>query len=246
VRQLKIAIQFLTRLPVEIEPPPAPGELARTTPLFPLIGALVGAAGGGAYALAWTLGLTGFLGALVAVTVMILLTGALHEDGLADVADGLGGGRTPAQKLEIMRDSRLGSYGALALILALSARTGALASLGIPEVVVPALVAAAAVSRSAILPLMLLPPARPDGRASEAGPPSTIAVGAGLAFGLAIAFVLLDPLPALAATGVALLTAIAVGLIAMRQLGGITGDVLGAGQQAAEIAFLFALAGRIG
>jgi adenosylcobinamide-GDP ribazoletransferase len=246
VRQLKIALQFLTRLPVEIEPPPAPTELARAAPLFPLVGVLVGLAGGGAYALAWRLGLSGFLGALIAVVVMVLLTGALHEDGLADVADGLGGGRTRARKLEIMRDSRLGSYGALALMLVLLGRTGALASLGVPEVVVPALIGAAVVSRAAILPPMLLPPARTDGRASEAGQPSPVGVGIGLALALAIGLALLDPVPALAATVLALVAAGGVGLLAWRQLGGITGDVLGASQQAAEITFLFALTSRIG
>lgn len=241
-----MALQFLTRLPTEIEPPPGAGELAEAAPLFPLVGALVGAVGGGAYALAWTLGLSGFLAALIAITAMVLLTGALHEDGLADVADGFGGGATRGRKLEIMRDSRLGSYGALALILALLARIGALANLGVPEVVVPAIVGAAVVSRAAILPLMRLPAARADGRASEAGRPSLAAVGLGLALAFAFALALFGAMPAVVASASALAAAGALGLLARRQVGGITGDVLGGGQQLAEIAFLFALATRLG
>lgn len=241
----KTALVFLTRVPLDITSQGRPA-LARAAPLFPVVGGLVGLLGAGAYWVAWWLGLAGFLSALIAVAVMVLATGALHEDGLADVADGLGGGHTRAQKLDIMRDSTLGAYGALALMLALLARVGALANLGLPESVAPAILGAAIVSRAAIVPAMLLPPARSDGRAVEAGMPARSAVFLALAIGLAAALALLPPVTALSATASALVATWLLAAIAIRQLGGITGDVLGAVQQVAEIAFLLALASTLG
>jgi len=210
--------------------------------MLPAVGALLGLAGGVAYALAWHLGLTSFLAALAAIAVVALLTGAMHEDGLADVADGFGGGRTRGDTLRIMRDSRIGTFGALALLLAVLARTGALANLAEPRLVLPALVVAAAVSRATLPAVLLaLPSARPDGLAAAAGQPHWARVVAGLALACLLAFALLGPAAALAgllaAGGLALLLA----ALAWRRIGGITGDVLGAAQQLAELGFLLAL-----
>ncbi len=132
IDDFKVALQFLTRLPVRVPEPWPEGALARSVPMFPLIGLLIGVAGALAFTIASWLGLPPALAAVLAVAVQVLSTGGLHEDGLADLADGFGGGRTREEKLEIMRDSHLGSFGAIALILALLARTGAIVALAQP------------------------------------------------------------------------------------------------------------------
>jgi adenosylcobinamide-GDP ribazoletransferase len=179
------------------------------------------------------------LAAVLAVAAQVLLTGGLHEDGLADVADGFGGGRSRADKLRIMRDPRLGSFGALALVLALLARIAALIALAGPALAGAALVAAGAVSRAGLPAIMAsLPPARDDGLAAGAGRPHPLRAAAAAAIGALLAFALLPPGAAagglIGAAGALLLIA----HLARRQLGGYTGDVLGAAQQLAEIGFL--------
>ena len=141
-----------------------------------MVGALIGLAGAIAYALAVWLGLPPWPAAVLALATTIWLTGALHEDGLADVADGFGGGRTREDKLAIMRDPRIGSYGALALVLAVLARAGAMAALAEPAAVAAALVAAGAASRAALPAVMAaLPQARPDGLAAKGGAAASVA-----------------------------------------------------------------------
>lgn len=257
---------LLTRLPLAWRGPWPEGLALRAMRAWPLVGAAVGLAGGLAAALAAALGLPALLVGLAAVAVAVALTGGLHEDGLADLADGLGGGRDRAAKLAIMRDSRIGSYGVIALVLGLGARAaaiGAIAAAG-PLAALGALVAAGAASR-AVLPVMLrrMPPARPDGLGRGAGRPTAaieataVALGALLAIlgGLAgaavgadaeaggggpgVAAVWLSGPVALAAGAMA---AAGIALLARRQLGGQTGDVLGATQQTAEIAMLLAFA----
>src|SRR4029450_13138448 len=125
IHDCKVALAFLTRLPVRHGRVWRDADLAGSMPLFPLVGALIGLAGGLAYALALGLGLPPWPAATLALATSIRATGRLHEDGLADVADGWGGGRTREDKLRIMRDPRLGSYGTIALVLALLARAGA-------------------------------------------------------------------------------------------------------------------------
>ncbi len=183
---------------------------------------------------------------------MATTTGGLHEDGLSDFADGLGGGSDRAKMLAIMRDSRIGSYGALALFLALALRVGALATLldrtGLAAAT--ALVFAAAVSRvAALLPMVLLPPARSDGLSAAVGRPgraalvtaavtvlflAALALPLGLSAAGLIAMAVLAGLAALAVTG-----------LAARRLGGQTGDVIGACQQAAEILALLGLVSAV-
>ncbi|OIM91734.1 adenosylcobinamide-GDP ribazoletransferase, partial [Bradyrhizobium elkanii] len=175
-----------------------------------------------------------------------LLTGALHEDGLADVADGFGGGRDVAAKLEIMRDSRLGTYGALALVVSFAAKLAALAT--IPNgLVVQSLISAHALGRG-VLPWIAisLPYARKDGLAANAGKPdgAIAAVAAGLA--LLIAVLALPFGSALLAALAAGASALIMALVAKRQIGGQTGDVLGGAEQVAETAILVLLAARLG
>lgn len=242
LHQFKVALVFLTRLPVRRGRSVADGDLAASAAVFPLAGALVGLVGALAYTLAFWLGLTSFVAAVIAIATLAAITGALHEDGLADLVDGLGGGRNRHEKLRIMRDPRLGAYGGITLMLAVLARIGALANLALPIKVAATLVTASALSR-ALMPLAmrLWPMARTEGLGAAAGRPSGVSVALALIIAAAIVFGLLPWPVALAAgltgSGAGLLTA----WLASRQLGGLTGDVLGAIQQLAEVAFLLAV-----
>jgi len=235
---LRLAFRFLTRLPID-SADWQPGDLGRATWAFPLVGVLIGLVAGVVYAAARGLGLTPLIAAVAAVAASCILTGALHEDGLADMADGLGGAERE-QRLAIMRDPHIGSYGVIVLVLALIARVAAISYLSGTAVVLGALVLSAAAGRTALaLPLAILPAARADGLGADAGKPSWewVAAAAGLA-GLAVVVVGLKGLVALA---LACAAALLVGLIAWRKFGGQTGDVLGAAEQMGEIAALCAL-----
>jgi adenosylcobinamide-GDP ribazoletransferase len=210
-------------------------------PFFPLAGLVVGLLGGLVFAGATALGLPPLLAAVLAIATLVALTGALHEDGLGDLADSLGAS-SRTRKLEIMRDPRVGSFGVIAIVLALTARIGAITALDGPALVIAALAAAAALSR-ALMPvaMLVLPQARSDGLAVRAGRPHPARVAAGAAIAILMTLILLPPGTGVAAILAATLAGVLVALLAWRQLGGITGDVLGAVQQLAEIAFLFAV-----
>jgi adenosylcobinamide-GDP ribazoletransferase len=239
-----VATALLTRLPVGAGAA-EPGAVAAAGWAFPLVGAGIGALCALAYFIAGLCGLADPIAALLALGAGIGLTGAFHEDGLADTVDGFGGGRDRDRKLAIMRDSRHGTFGIIALVLGLGLRAAALAALGDPVHAALGLVAAHAVSRGALPALMrLLPPARTDGLGAAAGRPSIAVAAAAAAIGVVVALALLGPLTGLAAL---LLTATALALAAMlarRQIGGYTGDVLGFFQQIGEIAMLLAAAAR--
>ncbi len=231
------AVAFLTRLPAPAHQPRG----AAASWAWPLVGALVGLLAAGAAALGLALGLSPAVAAALVLAVQALATGALHEDGLADSADGLWGGGTRERRLEIMRDSRIGSYGALALILSVLLRWTALTALLAAGAVWGPLLAAGALSRWA-MPWMLraLPPAREGGLSRLVGRPdaSTVALAAGTALLVALLGVGWAAIPAaLAVLGVTLLW---TGTVRAR-LGGQTGDTCGAAQQLAEIATLLAL-----
>ncbi len=249
LHEFKLALAFLTRLPIRPDPGRDRVGLAASAPMFGLAGALIGGIGALIYALTLGLGLPASLAAVLAVAGQILVTGGLHEDGLADVADGFGGGHDRSEKLAIMRDPRLGSFGAIALTLALLLRIGALTTLADPLPVGAALIAAGAVSRG-LLPLAMSrwPAARADGLAAAAGRPHLgRSLAASLVAGL-IALLVLDAVSAIAALLAAAGAALAMAVLARRQIGGLTGDVLGAMQQLAEIGFLLgvvALAWRV-
>ncbi len=244
--ELAAAFMLLTRLPVGwLARGRMPAEFADAVWAFPLVGAVVGGIGGAAYWLAARLGLPPGVAAVWTLAAMLLATGALHEDGLADTADGFGGGRTRERKLEIMRDSRIGSFGALALMFAMAARGAALAAMAVPGHVAAALVAAGALGRGAILILVLtLPPARADGLASGLRGRAWGRCGFGLALA-GVAGLALPPFGSAVWTcGAAALVGLALAWIARRQIGGYTGDVLGAASVLAECAVLALLSGR--
>ncbi|MEL7344930.1 MAG: adenosylcobinamide-GDP ribazoletransferase [Pseudomonadota bacterium] len=237
-----LAVQFLTRLPV-----PDPGwsqeRMAATPRWYPAVGALVGALSGLIFLIAVHI-FPPALAAVLATAAGILITGAFHEDGLADSADGLGGGTTREKSLEIMRDSRLGTYGTLALVLILMAKVGALTAM--PFVAPFALIAAHSVSRWSTLWVMVrMEYARDHGT----GKPVAAGIGpGGLVFAGLCAALAMVPL-ALSVGAVAVLVAVvgaALGHWAMRarfsrKLGGYTGDTLGAVQQLSEIGFYLGL-----
>jgi adenosylcobinamide-GDP ribazoletransferase len=238
------AFQFLTRLPLggASEDVLAP-SLADAAWAFPLVGLAIGAIGGIAYWIASALALPALAAALIAVAAAALVTGGLHEDGLADTADGFGGGATRDNKLEIMRDSRIGTYGVLALIFCIGLRVAAIADIATRWHVLGAMVAAHALGRG-VLPAALrwLDPARSDGLGASAGRPEQNRALIALGIALIAAVVGLGIPAGFSATIAAAIVAIAIGWLAQRQIGGQTGDVLGAIEQGAETAALLAAA----
>jgi adenosylcobinamide-GDP ribazoletransferase len=240
IDRLRLAFGFLTRLPVGGRGLGAP--LASAAPMFPVVGMAVGLAAGVVYVIAHGLGLGPWFAACLAVGAAVIVTGGLHEDGLADVADGFGGGGDRDAKLAIMRDSRIGSYGVIALVLALAMRIGALAAIGHPYHVLAVLIAAGAVSRAVVVVAMrMMKRARSDGLGAGAGTPGFEGTVTALAIAGIAALVLLLPWAWLLALVLGAGAAVIVALLANRQIGGQTGDVLGAIQQAAEIAVLAAV-----
>lgn len=227
-----IAATFLTRVPLPFPRAERFPTLAESMRWFPLVGAGVGLASGGVMIACARLGLGPIPAGVATVAATLLLTGGLHEDGLADCADGFGGGRDRAAKLAILRDSRIGSYGALALAISVLLR----ASLIAEGATIGALVAAHALSRAA-LPAILrwLPLARDDGLAPRSGRPGRAGTAAALFIGAGIAALALGPARGVIALAAAAAGGWAVGAIARRHIGGVTGDVLGAAQQVIEI-----------
>ncbi|MGO9390261.1 adenosylcobinamide-GDP ribazoletransferase [Rhodoblastus sp.] len=244
---LLACLGFFSRLP--LPETPADANFPRALRLAPVAGALLGLASALPFLLALNWGEPPLVAALLALAAGALLSGGLHEDGLADVADGFGGGFSREKKLEIMRDSRIGAFGATALFLSLGLRAAALAALAtVPGRAAPVIVAAGAVSRLACLtPLLFLPPARSDGsgRTAAALTPEEARPAFAWALGFAIlpwfgGFSLAACLGALALAGVAVWGLCA---LARAQIGGQTGDVAGAAQQLAEISVLLVFAG---
>jgi adenosylcobinamide-GDP ribazoletransferase len=233
------ALMLLTRLPVPVRLTAPRG--ARAAWAWPLAGAAVAALAAAVGALAVAAGLTAGVAAGLALAAGVLLTGALHEDGLADTADGLWGGPTRARRLEILRDSRIGTYGVVALVIATGLKWQALVALADdPWHLAAATVTAAALSRAAMAGVArALPPARPDGLSAATGQPPAGAVALAAALALAFAVVLAGP-AALAAGCAAVLGAALVARVAWARIGGQTGDILGASQQVAEVAALVA------
>ena len=240
--EAQLALLLLTRLPAGRLPHPAPAIPASAW-AFPLAGLAVGLIGGLTLWAAQALGLPAGVAAGLAVAAGLLATGALHEDGLADVADGFGGGGGRGQKLEIMRDSRIGSYGTLALIVCVGLRWQLLTALASPT----ALVAAAILSRGGLPAAMaLMPPARAEGLGRQAAGVGRQTALIAAALAVVLAALAVGALPAVAMTVAAGLTLALVGRMALRQIGGQTGDVLGAMQQLSEIAALVVLAAVVG
>ncbi len=245
VRDIAVAGLFLTRLPFRPGGVVGPGELADAGRVYPLIGLLVGGLAGGMLMLMSGLYLHPLACAFIGLAAGVLVTGGLHEDGLADVADGFGGGSDRDSKLRIMRDSRIGAYGVLALVFSVGIRVSILAGLPGPGLAAVSLLSAAVLSR-AVLPVIMvfLPLARTDGLAASAGRGSVPAMALALVIGVVLAWPLMGLTGAIVGGLGALAAAGSVGLIAQRQIGGYTGDVLGTTQQVAEITVLI-IAGAI-
>jgi adenosylcobinamide-GDP ribazoletransferase len=237
------ALTFLTRLPLDrlAMEGAAPPDLGAASWAFPVAGIVVGLTGGVAFGIAGGLGVPLLAAALIAVGTTILVTGGLHEDGLADSADSLGG-YDRAEKLTIMRDSRTGAYGVLALVLSVALRAAALERIASFWGVLGALVAAHALARG-FLPVALrfLDPARDDGLGASAGRPASRAVLWSCGIAIAAAGLCAGVRPGLAAAIAAAIVMAGMGWLAERQLGGQTGDVLGALEQSGEVAALLAI-----
>ena len=273
LRHFLLAVQFFTRIPVTGALAAwvgySPAMLRASAAHFPGIGWLVGAVAAGVYALLTALLPPGLFTPLVAAALStvatVLLTGAFHEDGLADVSDGLGGSSHTPRALEIMKDSRVGAFGALALVLALACKLALLALLGSLETLIPdsdpalyaldpwlvpaALLAAHVVSRGLPLLLIRVLPHVGDTASSKSKP---LADQIGLAslgaaflwclMALALASYVLDAIALVAACSFAMMALLWMGRLFTRRLGGFTGDCLGATQQVCEIAFYLGLA----
>src|SRR5579872_4712301 len=239
VGDLARAGAFLTRLPL----PAAEGELASSGWAFPLIGAGLGILTGLAYIIALWLGIPPLPAAFIAVLAGVALTGALHEDGLADTMDGLYGGSDRETRLAIMRDSRSGAYGVLALLFSVSLRAASLAAIGDGGRVMAALIAAHALARAG-LPSVLAgySPARSDGLGAAAGRPLGMIVTWALAIGAVLCLAMLGFSGGLIALVTAGVVMAALAALAQRKIGGYTGDTLGAVEQGGEIVILLVAA----
>lgn len=231
------AFGLLTRLPIPMDSEKCIERGAKAAWAFPVVGAVVGVIAGAVHTAATVAGLPQVLSVGLALCVLIMVTGALHEDGLADCADGFFGGWTPERRLEIMKDSRIGVFGVLALIMVTGLRFGALTSLSALHLTW-IFVATGMMSRAAMGVLWAALPAVRKGGLSAADRPGllTATIGALMAIGASL---ILLPLGAVVAAALSTAVTVAVvGCVARRKIGGQTGDVLGASQQCAEVASL--------
>ena len=249
VGDLKSSLAFLTRVPagwLGIDADQRP-DFRRAAALFPVAGVLIGIAGGLVLLIAGAIGVPPLVAAALAVAATMGLTGALHEDGLADVADSFGGS-TAERRLEIMHDSRIGSYGAAALVLSLVIRVACLAAIMTAGVVQAAIALALAegISRAALVHLwQALPPARESGLAHDTGPPEQNAMVMALAIAAVLALVAIPVVglrPAVLAAVLAALATYIFTRLTAGAFGGRTGDTLGACQQVALVAWLIGAA----
>ena len=233
VREFQLALMLLTRMPAGrlSDPPPSFADAAWA---YPLVGAIVGAFSG---LVAWgghCIGLPPFACALLALVAAAILTGAMHEDGLADLADGFGGGATREDKLRIMRDSQIGSYGVVALVLMIGLKVSAIAEVSVGSLLCSFVVISVASRAAMLLPMALLPAARDDGLGQKA----SLSLGARFCVGIGFSALVLAfwGTVGLWVALAMLFAAVIITLLAKRQIGGQTGDVLGATQAVSETA----------
>jgi adenosylcobinamide-GDP ribazoletransferase len=243
VRLLICAVQFLTRVPTLRLAAFEPDWITRSARYFPLVGQGVGAMSALVLLLAgraWSAPVA----AVLAIAVGVLITGAFHEDGLADTADGLGGGQTAARRLEIMKDSRIGTYGACALVLTLALKAAVLASTPVATAAAM-LLGAHGLGRAAAVVVMRATPYAPSGEAGKWKPVPEGVRTPEVLVALVIASWPLALLPlgaALAGLALGGALTVALALLARRLIGGHTGDVLGAVEQVFEVGFLLGAA----
>ncbi len=244
---IKLATAFLTRIPVPASRAKMPGALR----VFPLIGLILGVLSGALALALISIGLSATMAIIFALAFLAVLTGALHEDALADVADGFGGGSTIERKLEIMKDSRIGTFGVVALIFVIIVRMVSLSEIAAssyagPEVIVFAWAAAACLARAFAVSLMATTKnARGAGLAQSVGVPNTRthmqALLLGLLLGASMSVYIAGWTPTLAAILVLVAVFLGVRWLAIRQIDGHTGDVVGAVVISCETTFLVAL-----
>ena len=235
---MRIALSFATILPVGPRQAVDGQAVAAASWAGPVAGLIVGSLGALVFGLGHALALPPAAAAVLALATTVVVTGALHEDGLADTADGLAG-RSREARLEIMRDSRIGTYGACALMLSLILRWSALSSIASPGAVACALVAAHAAARAGVPAFMaLVAPARRDGLSATAGAPPRHSVVLSVVLGLAATGLFLSPLAAVLAFVLLALAGGMLGRLCCRRLGGQTGDILGAFEQVGESTIL--------
>lgn len=237
IDEARLALMILTVLPVGgLADPVPPIHAARWA--MPLAGLPLGLVGWGVLTMGTAIGLPPIVSAVLAVAALVGLTGGLHHDGLADLADGMGG-RDPQRRLEIMRDSRIGSFGAMALMIAYMTGAGALADLA-GAVPLAAFIMVSVASRLAMVAVMeLLPAARDQGLGHAAAKGSHGAWWLGALLSVVLAATL--GLWGVATLGAMAAAACLIALLALRRLGGQTGDVLGAIQVTTETAGWVAL-----
>jgi adenosylcobinamide-GDP ribazoletransferase len=240
---IAVSVAFATRLPLAHVQRVAEGDIARASWAMPVAGAVVGAIAALVYVIAMRLGLPPSVAAALAVAAGMVLTGAMHEDGLADAADAMGGsGRD--RKLEIMHDSRLGTFGACALVLSILLRWAALAGIASPGAVALALIASHTAARATLPAVMaLVPPARSDGLAASFGAPPREVAGIAVLIGAMALLLCLGLGPGLLAAVLLGAAALAVARLSMSAIGGQTGDVLGALEQVGEVLVLLVAVG---
>lgn len=242
IADLRIGISLCTRLPVGPTEPIGEGDVARASWTFPIAGLLVGLAGALVYAVAIRVNVAPQPAAALVLATTLVFTGAMHEDGLADTADSLGG-NSRERKLDIMRDSRIGTFGACALAISLLLRWSTLADIAEPRFVALALICAHVAARACVPAFMhLVPPARSDGLSSGAGRPPFASVVTALLLGIAALLLAFGATGAMVTVLLLLLLALVLARLAIRQFGGQTGDVLGALEQVCEAAVLLVAA----
>lgn len=245
INDLLIALGLLTRLPLPQPKWPEADTPARAAWAYPLAGLVVSALAGIVATILLSLGVPVAFSAGAALLTLCVTTGAMHEDGIADCADGFWGGWDRERRLKIMKDSNTGAYGVVAIMMSFGLRWTALAALFAQGWVFAPLIVAAITSRAGMVWCMAsLPNARADGLSSTTGRPEMATAG------MASLWALLACLAGFSLGGLVLLAVAALGtiawsLIAMRKIGGQTGDVLGATQQVCEIAVLGAMAALI-
>jgi adenosylcobinamide-GDP ribazoletransferase len=249
IRELRlflVAVQFLTRIPTpHLEDLPA-DWLARSGKYFPFVGALVGGLSALVLVGAHVVWRSGPLPALLALAASVLLTGALHQDGLADTVDAFGGGRSREQRLAIMKDPRLGTYGALAVGFTVAIKVAALSILPV-QLAAAGLVCAHAGARTAAVWTMSFLPYAAEQDASKVDAPHrglhAWELAVTLAFALALSVLLMRPVAGIACVATAALASSLAARASRARIGGHTGDVLGAVEQIYELFFLLTLCG---
>ena len=239
---LRIAITFLTCIPVVSKTHNGNVLLSSTVWMFPVVGAVLGICGAIVFLLCDIIGLPPEITAVVTIVAMYVLTGGLHEDALSDVADGFGGGASRERKLAIMRDSQIGSYGAAAIAFSILFRVMAIATFSDFNAVFPVLVTMGSLSRGALALVMAgLPFARKDGLSVDAGRPEYDHAILSLTIAVFLSWFMVGFISTVLVFVLTCFVIVGVIFLANRQIGGQTGDVLGTVVQVVEVLVLGAL-----